>query len=170
MRKILTNAVDEIEWESMPKIRVVRRNLNLFPTTIRIVSSTLLVNLFRLLVVSSTLRVDLSRLLVDFPTIRVEFHRLKVKLTTIRTFRPLFPSFALKKAVFLMRCSSRKSDQLFGRWILSDSRPSRMRKILTKDADSSSWFRLQKKDAPFVEKDASDRIFPKRGMLRINPT
>jgi hypothetical protein len=51
MRKILTNAVDEIEWESMPKIRVVIRNLNLFPTTIRIVSSTLLVNLFRLLVV-----------------------------------------------------------------------------------------------------------------------
>ena len=121
MRKILTNAVDEIEWESMPKIRVVRRNLNLFPTTIRIVSSTLLANLFRLLVVSSTLRVvsstlliDLSRLLVDFPTIRVEFHRLKVKLTTIRTFRPLFPSFALKNSVFLMRCSSRKSDQLFG--------------------------------------------------------
>ena len=51
MRKILTNAVDEIEWESMSKIRGVRRNLNLFPTTIRIVSSTLLVNLFRLLVV-----------------------------------------------------------------------------------------------------------------------
>ena len=114
MRKILTNAVDEIEWESMPKIRVVRRNLNLFPTTIRIVSSTLLVILFRLLVVLSTLLIDLSRLLVDFPTIRVEIHRLKVKLTTIRTFRPLFPSFARKKAVFLMRCSSRKSDQLFG--------------------------------------------------------
>ena len=114
MRKILTNAIDEIEWENMPKIRVVRKNLNLFPTTIRIVSSTLLVNLFRLLVVSTTLLIDLSRLLVDFPTIRVEFHRLKVKLTTIRTFRPLSPSFALKKAGFLMCCSSRKSDQLFG--------------------------------------------------------
>ena len=114
MRKILTNAIDEIEWESMPKIRVVRRNLNLFSTTIRIVSSTLLVNLFRLLVVSTTLLIDLSRLLVDFPTIRVEFHRLKVKLTIIRTFRPSSPSFARKKAVFLMRCSSRKSDQLFG--------------------------------------------------------
>ena len=51
MRKILTNAVDEIEWESMSKISGVRRNLNLFSTTIRIVSSTLLVDLFRLLVV-----------------------------------------------------------------------------------------------------------------------
>ena len=65
MRKILTNAVDEIEWESMTKIRVVRRNLNLFSTTIRMVTSTLLVDLFRLLVVSSTLRVVLSTLLID---------------------------------------------------------------------------------------------------------
>ena len=58
MRKILTNAVDEIEWESMPKIRAVRRNLNLFLTTIRIVLSTLLVDLFRLLVVSTTLLIN----------------------------------------------------------------------------------------------------------------
>ena len=59
------------------------------------------------------------------------FHRLKVKLTTIRRFRPLFLSFARKKAVSLMHCSSRKSDQLSAWMILSDSRAPKIRNILT---------------------------------------
>lgn len=72
MRKILTNAVDEIERRIECKIGIVNKSLSLLEKRLRLFSKRLRIIQKRLLVVFSTIDQICRKLLVVFPTSSVE--------------------------------------------------------------------------------------------------